>query len=64
MLTENVSDGYLAGLRSNNVSYIFAGESVIDLSLALEILSAELRVKRLLLEGRRGEWQLFAFRPD
>jgi len=51
VLTEKVSDGHLAGLRNDGVSYIFAGERDLDLGLALEILNRELGIKRLLLEG-------------
>ncbi len=54
VLTEQVSDAHLAGLRSEDVSYIFAGKSELDLSLALDILNRELGVKRLLLEGGGG----------
>jgi riboflavin biosynthesis pyrimidine reductase len=51
VLSEKVSDAHLAGLRSEGVSYIFAGRSQIDLSLTLDTLNRELGVKRLLLEG-------------
>jgi riboflavin biosynthesis pyrimidine reductase len=51
VLTENVSDSHLAGLRGEGVSYIFAGKFGIDLALTLDILSRELGVKRLLVEG-------------
>ena len=51
VLSESVPDAYLAGLRSEGVSYIFAGKSELDLTLALDILNRELGVKRLLLEG-------------
>src|ERR1700743_578997 len=54
VLAEQVSDAHLAGLRSENVSYIFAGKSELDLALALDILNRELGVKRLLLEGGGG----------
>ena len=54
VLTEQVSDAHLAGLRSEPVSYIFAGKHEIDLALALEILNRELGIKRLLLEGGGG----------
>ena len=54
VLSEQVSDAHLAGLRSEQVSYIFAGKHEIDLGLALEILNRELGVKRLLLEGGGG----------
>lgn len=51
VLTEQVSDAHLAGLRSDGVSYIFAGTTSLDLRRALEILNRELGVERLLLEG-------------
>ena len=54
VLTDQVSDAHLAGLRSEQVSYIFAGKHDIDLGLALEILNRELGIKRLLLEGGGG----------
>jgi riboflavin biosynthesis pyrimidine reductase len=54
VLTERVSDGHLAGLRADHVSYIFAGKAELDLGLALEILNRELGIKRLLLEGGGG----------
>jgi riboflavin biosynthesis pyrimidine reductase len=51
VLTEAVSDAHLAGLRSDGVSYIFAGQTHLDLRLALKILKQELGVEVLLLEG-------------
>ncbi|HJQ61140.1 MAG TPA: RibD family protein [Vineibacter sp.] len=54
VLTEQVSDAHLAGLRGDGVSYIFAGAQTIDLAAALEILNRELGVERLLLEGGGG----------
>jgi riboflavin biosynthesis pyrimidine reductase len=51
VLTKGVSDAHLAGLRADGVSYIFAGETNLDLHLALEILHQELGVERLILEG-------------
>jgi len=51
VLTEQVSDAHLAGLRRDGVSYIFAGERELDLELALDILNRELGIERLLLEG-------------
>jgi len=54
VLTERVSDGHLAGLRRDGVSYIFAGDEALDLGLALEILNRELGLERLLLEGGGG----------
>jgi riboflavin biosynthesis pyrimidine reductase len=54
VLSETVSDAHLAGLRSESLSYIFAGKSQLDLALTLDILNRELGVKRLLLEGGGG----------
>ena len=54
VLSEQVSDAHLAGLRRDRVSYIFAGERELDLGLALEILNRELGIERLLLEGGGG----------
>jgi riboflavin biosynthesis pyrimidine reductase len=54
VLSEKVSDAHLAGLRREGVSYIFAGNSEIDLALTVDILNRELGVKRLLLEGGGG----------
>jgi riboflavin biosynthesis pyrimidine reductase len=54
ILSEDVPDAHLAGLRSEGVSWIFAGKSKLDLALALDILNRELGVKRLLLEGGGG----------
>lgn len=54
VLTEQVSDAHLAGLRKDGVSYFFAGERELDLVFALEFLNRELGVKRLLIEGGGG----------
>jgi len=51
VLTEQVSDAHLAGLRKDGVSYFFAGRRELDLASALEFLRRELGVKRLLVEG-------------
>ena len=51
VLTAQIADVHVAGLRQDGVSYIFAGEQVLDLGLALEILHRELGIQRLLLEG-------------
>jgi riboflavin biosynthesis pyrimidine reductase len=51
VLTEQVSDSHLAGLRNDGVSYVFAGKNAIDLPSAFEILNRELGIKRLLVEG-------------
>ena len=54
ILTEQVPDSHLAGLRSEMISYIFAGKTEIDLGSALEMLNRELGIERLLLEGGGG----------
>lgn len=54
VLTEQVSDAHLEGLRGEGVSYIFAGEREIDLARTLDILNRELGIERLLLEGGGG----------
>ena len=51
VLGEQVSDAYLAELREDGVSYIFAGPKGDDLALAMEQLGAVFGVKTLLLEG-------------
>lgn len=51
VLTEQVSDAHLAGLRQDQVGYVFAGSTEIDLALALHILATELGIERLMLEG-------------
>lgn len=51
VLTEGVSDAYLAFLREKGVSYIFAGAKTINLKKALEKLYAHFRIRTLLLEG-------------
>jgi riboflavin biosynthesis pyrimidine reductase len=54
VLTEQVSDAHLAGLRKDGVSYFFAGKQTLDLDSVLKTLNSELGVKRLLLEGGGG----------
>jgi riboflavin biosynthesis pyrimidine reductase len=54
VLTEQVSDAHLAGLRRDGVAYLFAGKDRLDLRLALEILNRELGIERLLVEGGGG----------
>ena len=51
VLTEEVNDTHLAGLRQDGVSYIFAGAHALDLGLTLEILNRELGIKRLEVNG-------------
>lgn len=54
VLTKQVSDRHLAGLRADRVSYVFAGDREIDLRALLETLNAKLGVERLLMEGGGG----------
>lgn len=51
VLSEQVSDDYLAYLQSIGVSYLFAGQQEIDLAATLDLLSRELGVKKLIVEG-------------
>jgi riboflavin biosynthesis pyrimidine reductase len=51
ILTEAVSDDYLAFLQSKGVSYLFGGKSRIDLAKVLRKLRARFGIEKLLLEG-------------
>jgi riboflavin biosynthesis pyrimidine reductase len=51
ILTESVSDDYLAFLQEQGVSYLFGGKTKIDLKKVLEKLYARFRIRKLLLEG-------------
>jgi riboflavin biosynthesis pyrimidine reductase len=51
VLGEQVPDAYLAELREDDVSYIFAGPNGEDLPGAMAQLAAVFGVKKLLLEG-------------
>jgi riboflavin biosynthesis pyrimidine reductase len=54
ILTERVSDDYLALLRARGVSYLLAGHDEVDLPLALEKVGARFGVGTLMLEGGGG----------
>jgi 2,5-diamino-6-(ribosylamino)-4(3H)-pyrimidinone 5'-phosphate reductase len=54
VLTERVSDEYLAFLRGKGVSYLFGGRSQVDLKRVLEKLRSEFGIETLLLEGGGG----------
>jgi riboflavin biosynthesis pyrimidine reductase len=54
VLSERVSDEYLATLRETAVSYLLAGREDVDLPLALEKIGARLGVRTLMLEGGGG----------
>ena len=51
VLGEQVSDAYLAELREDGVSYVFAGPRGDDLRRAMEEIASLFSVKTLLLEG-------------
>ncbi len=51
MLTESVPDSHLAALRSERISYIFAGTDELDLERALMVLNQEVGLKRIALQG-------------
>jgi riboflavin biosynthesis pyrimidine reductase len=51
IVSERVSDEYLAFLRERGVSYLLAGARDVDLPLALEKIGATFPVRTLMLEG-------------
>jgi 2,5-diamino-6-(ribosylamino)-4(3H)-pyrimidinone 5'-phosphate reductase len=51
VLTEKVSTDYLAHLRAQGISYLFAGRDRIDLKTVLDKLASAFPIKTLLLEG-------------
>ena len=51
ILSESVSDDYLAFLQSKGISYLFAGKSRMDLARVLRKLRKHFGIKTLLLEG-------------
>ncbi|MEH2513777.1 riboflavin biosynthesis pyrimidine reductase [Nitrobacteraceae bacterium AZCC 1564] len=51
VLGEEVADAYLAELREDGVSYVFAGPKGHDLLRAMEEIASLFGVKKLLLEG-------------
>jgi riboflavin biosynthesis pyrimidine reductase len=51
ILSERVSDEYLAFLRDRSVSYILAGARDVDLELALQKIAERFNVQTLMLEG-------------
>lgn len=50
-MTEDVSDDYIAYLRSLDISYIFAGKESLDCELALERLKRLLFIDKLIIAG-------------
>ena len=51
LVTDRVSDGYLAHLRRAGVSYLFCGRERINLATALRKIGRKLRLRKLMLEG-------------
>lgn len=51
VLTQNVSDAFLAHLRQKGVSYLFGGKTELDLVLVSQKLKQLLGIEKLLLEG-------------
>ena len=51
ILTEQVSDEYLAYLRRQGVSYLFGGAQELDFALVLDKLGRLFPIKTILLEG-------------
>jgi riboflavin biosynthesis pyrimidine reductase len=51
LLTDQVGDAHLAGLRDDGVSYIFVGARELDLGLGLDLLNRDLGIKRLEVNG-------------
>jgi riboflavin biosynthesis pyrimidine reductase len=54
ILSERVSDEYLAFLRARGVSYLLAGAPDVDLPLALRKIGERFGVRTLMLEGGGG----------
>ncbi|MDQ8153077.1 MAG: dihydrofolate reductase family protein [Gemmatimonadota bacterium] len=54
ILTERVSDEYLAFLRARGVSYLLAGARDVDLALTLEKIGVRFGVRTVMLEGGGG----------
>jgi 2,5-diamino-6-(ribosylamino)-4(3H)-pyrimidinone 5'-phosphate reductase len=51
LVTERVSNDYLAHLQAAGVSYLFCGTQEIDLHTALRKLGAAFRLRKLMLQG-------------
>ena len=51
IVSERVSDEYLAFLRDRGVSYVFAGAREVDFALALQRIREHFGVETLMLEG-------------
>jgi len=51
LITERVSNDYLAHLQSAHVSYLFCGRREVDLHVALRKLAAAFKLRKLMLQG-------------
>lgn len=51
VLTESVSDEYIAYLRELDISYVFAGKEKLNCALALHKLGALFPIRKLMLAG-------------
>jgi riboflavin biosynthesis pyrimidine reductase len=51
LVTQRVSDEYLAHLQAAGVSYLFCGKKEIDLKVALEKLGTIFKLRKLTLQG-------------
>jgi 2,5-diamino-6-(ribosylamino)-4(3H)-pyrimidinone 5'-phosphate reductase len=51
LLTDQVSDDFLAHLQAAGASYLFCGRTQVNLSVALDKLRRTLGIKKLMLEG-------------
>lgn len=51
VLTENISDAYLAYLRSLDISYVFAGKDALDCALVMEKLKHLFGISNVMISG-------------
>ena len=51
MLSEQVSEKYMAMLREKNVSYVFAGKDGYDCATAFRTLRAQFGIERIIVQG-------------
>ena len=51
LVTEQVSRDYLAHLQKARVSYFFCGKKQLDIRVALQKIGAQLKLRKLLLQG-------------
>ena len=51
LLTQQVTDAYLAHLQAAGVSYLFCGKTDIDLPLAMDKLARSFKLKKAMVQG-------------